>query len=126
MPEAQSNSDPPSHRRSLPATITVGMSVVEIDAGLPGTIVGYTQAYCIYRISQTNALVVAEWRDVALGDMCPANQLLPANVAEIDRNNASAALLRELLALQQFGLTAKQTAALEELIATLCGETADA
>jgi hypothetical protein len=104
----------------MPVTITPGMPVVEIDAGEPGEIVGYTQAFCIYRISESDALVVADWRDVALGDICPAEPLLPADVSENDRRNASAAVLRELLRLKQFVLTATQTAALEELAAELC------
>jgi hypothetical protein len=81
--------------------------------------VGFTQAYCIYRISDSDALVVADWRDVALGDVCPAEPLLPADVSENDRRNASATVLRELLGLKQFGLTARQSAALEELVAEL-------
>ena len=70
---------------------------------------------------ETDALLVANWRDVALGNVCPADPLLSSDVTENDRQNASATLLRELLALKQFGLTPTQTAAHDELIAYLCG-----
>ena len=117
--------DPPAvRRRALPVTITTGMRVMEISDAMPATIVGITSAFCIYRITETGALAVANWRDVALGDVRPAEPLLPAGVIEIDRRNAGATVLRELLALQQFGLTAAQTAALDELVAELCGSLA--
>jgi hypothetical protein len=98
------------------------MLVVEVTDGVIGTIVGYTQAYCIYRTRDTQTLAVARWRDIALGNVCPAEPLLPTDVAENDRRNASAAVLQELLALEQFGLTATQSAAFSELVAELCGE----
>ena len=105
--------------KRLPDTITLGMPVVEIDNGMPGTVVGITQAYCIYRIIESQALVVAPWRDIALGHVCPIDALLPADVTKKDRRNAQAAVLRELLHLEQFGLTTVQTTLLEELTATL-------
>jgi hypothetical protein len=97
------------------------MPVVEIDDGLPGTIAGITQAFCIYRLPETETLVVAPWHDIALGNICPAEPLLPVDVTENDRRNAQAAMLREVLALRQFGLTELQTAVLDELIAKLTG-----
>jgi hypothetical protein len=100
--------------------MTAGMRVMEISDAMPATIVGFTQAFCIYRITGNGALAVANWRDVALGNVCPAELLLPAHVAENDQQNASATVLRELLALEQFGLTAAQTATLDELVAILC------
>jgi hypothetical protein len=59
------------------------------------------------------------WRDVVLGNLCPADALLPADVTESDRRNAQAAVLREMLALRQFGLTTVQTTVLDELFANL-------
>ena len=122
MPETPSHADPPVRRKPLPVTITPGMLVVDINDGIPGTIVGITQAYCIYRLPETETLVVAAWRDLALGNVCPADPLLPANVTESDRCNAQATVLRELLALQQFGLSAEQSTVLNELISKLTGE----
>ena len=109
---------------ALPVTLVVGMPVIEVDDGMLATIVGYTEAYCLYRTRDTEALAVAPWRDIALINVRPAAPLLPADVAENDRRNASAAVLRELLALDQFGLTATQTVALSELVAQLCGKSA--
>jgi len=111
-----------NRRRPLPVTITSGMRVIELNDGRPGTICGFTQAYCIYRIEGRETLSVAHWRDLALGGIAPADVLLPETVTENDRRNASATVLRELLALKQFGLTPIQRAALEELTVDLCGE----
>jgi hypothetical protein len=105
----------------LPVAIVPGMRVVEVTDATVGTIVGCTEAFGIYRTSEPHALAVARWCELALLDVCPAAPLLPADVIENDRRNASATVLRELLALEQFGLTAAQTAALRELVAQLCG-----
>lgn len=110
----------PLHRRPLPVTIVVGMPVVEVTNYGTGSIAGMTQAYCIYRLAENDSLVVASWRDIALGNVCPAEPLLPTDVTENDRRNAGACVLRELLALQQFGLTPMQAAIRDELIAALC------
>ena len=121
-PEELQPRHPPSRGPALPVTIVRGMSVIEVTDGMVGTVVAFTQGYCVYRVDGNDALAVAPWRDVALVNVCPAEPLLPADVAENDRQNASAAVLRELLALHQFGLTATQTVALSELVAQLCGE----
>jgi hypothetical protein len=122
VPSQETDLDrPPARRRALPVTITAGMPVMEISDAMPATIVGFTQAFCIYRINETGTLAVAKWRDVALGDVCPAEPLLPIGVTENDRRNTGATVLRQLLALKQFGLTAAQTATLDELVAILCG-----
>lgn len=110
----------PFQRRALPVTITTDMPVVEVADGVPGRIVGITPAYCVYRFAETGALAVAAWHEVALGNICPADPLLPLDVEGKDRQNASAALLRELLALRQFGLTPVQQASLDELVDALC------
>ena len=98
------------------------MQVVDREDESPTTIVGFTQGFCLYRHDGSDEVAVAAWRDVALCGVTPAQPLLPASISQIDRNNASAAVLRELLALRQFGLTATQTAALEELTQQLCVE----
>ena len=118
----EDEADFPSERQAdpLPITIVPGMRAVDMSCDGTGTIVGFTQAFCIYRIDATDGLAVANWRDVAVGPVCPAKPLLPADVTENDRRNTSAMLLRELLALQQFDLTPKQTAAYDELIEKLC------
>jgi hypothetical protein len=121
MPPTFSVPDPPpARRRPLPVTITHGMPVVEIDDAMPATIVGITSAYCIYCIAETGTLSVAPWRNMALGNICPADALLPDDVTECDRGNAQATVLRELLTLRPFGLTASQAAVLDELVAQLC------
>jgi hypothetical protein len=98
------------------------MPVIEVTDGIFGTIVGITQAFCLYRLNDTDALCVAAWPEIALSNICPAAPLLPTNVTENDRRNAGAGVLRELLALQQFGLTTAQQEALDELVAELCDE----
>ena len=100
-----------------------GMTVHEACDGTAGTVVGITQAYCVYRVADGRQLCVAHWRDLALGNICPAEPLLPAEVSENDRRNASATVLRELLSLERLGsLTPAQQAVLEELIALLCSD----
>ena len=91
------------------------MSVVDITLEPAGTLVAFTGAYCIYRLDGSDTLAVANWRDVAVGPVCPAAPLLPAGVEENDRRNASATVIRELLALKQFGLSERQTTAYDEL-----------
>ena len=112
--------------RPLPVTIVPGRHVFDVSDCPSGTVAGITQAYCLYRLADTETenetLCVAAWRDIALGNICPAGLLLPADVTENDRRNASATALRELLQLKQFGqLTPAQKAALDELMASLLG-----
>ena len=95
------------------------MAVVPVDTQ-PAAIVGITEKYCIFRLEA--GLAVEPWSGVAVANVCPARPLLPEETVEIDRQNAEAVLLRELLSLQQFGLTEKQEAALWELTCELGGE----
>jgi hypothetical protein len=89
--------------------------------GTPGHIAGISQAFCIYRLVDAETLCVANWRDIAIGNICPAPSLLPATVSENDGRNGSATVLRELLALHQVApLTSAQKATLEELVCFLC------
>jgi hypothetical protein len=104
----------------LPVTIVPGMTVVEASDGTRGTIAGITETYCIYRGAGTDTLAVSPWDALALANICPARPLLPADTTERDRRNTSAAVLHELLTLQQFGLSDKQQAVMSELIAELC------
>ena len=88
--------------RPLPVAIVPGLQVCVMPDGSPGIITGI-------------------WQDVALGNVCPAPTLLPIDVTENDRRNASATVLRELLALQQVAeLTPDQTTTLEGLVNLLC------
>jgi hypothetical protein len=51
IPSQESDLDhPPNRCRALPLTVTAGMPVVEVSDAMPATIVGFTQAFCIYRI----------------------------------------------------------------------------
>ncbi len=120
MPDTPSDLAP-TVRRPLPVTTTPDMPVIDINDGISGTIFGITQEYCIYCFAETDGLAVARWREVALGNVCPAEPLLPADVTQRDSDNARAAVLRELLALHHFGLTAAQTTVLDELVADLTG-----
>ena len=63
--------------------------------------------------------MIARGRNVALGNVCPAAPLLPADITVNDRRNAQAVMLREMLALEPFGLTDGQRAVLAELVAEL-------
>jgi hypothetical protein len=98
----------------LPITIVPGMAVVPFDSQ-PKEVIGITERYCVYRDPTLNILGIEPWKDVAVANVCPARPLLPDSTDEIDCQNGQAVLLRELLALQQFGLTEKQEAVLEEL-----------
>ena len=102
--------------RLLPVAIVSGMQLFPVDDIAPATVEGITQEYCIHRLEGT--LAVSRWRNLAVS-VCPARPLLPTDIAENDRRNAAATVLRELLALQPFGFTAAQQQAFEELVATL-------
>jgi hypothetical protein len=104
----------------LPATIVPGMQVVPLEDATLGTVRGITQAYCVYQLAGSGRLCVAAWSQLALANVSPTHQLLPADVTENDRQNASAMVLRELLLLEPFGLSAAQAAAKEELLHQLC------
>ena len=122
MIESQVEQTQPA-RRALQVPIVRGMTVHEVCDGTAGTVVGITQAYCVYRVADGQQLCVAHWRDLALGNICPAEPLLPADVSENDRRNASATVLCELRSLERLGsLTPAQQAVLEELIALLCSD----
>ncbi len=110
----------PEHRQ-LQVAVAVGMPVCELGDGMPGIVVGITEAYCIYRIDATETLCVRRWREIGLGNICPAPTLLPTDVNVNDRHNASATLLRELLALEHVAsLTTAQQTTLCELTNLLC------
>jgi hypothetical protein len=99
------------------------MAVIPIEDADVGTVVGITQAYCVYRLAETNCLQVSNWRDLALANICPAAPLLPNNVKENDHRNASATVLQELLALGRVGsLTPEQRAVVEGLLGYLCDQ----
>lgn len=109
-------------RRPLQVPVVQGMPVHEVCDGTAGTIVGITQAYCVYRLAEGRQLCVAPWRELALANVCPAEPLLPTDVSANDRRNANAALLRELLYVARLGsLTPAQQAVMDELVADLCG-----
>lgn len=111
----------PKHR-PLQVAVAQGMTICEIGDGRPGNIVGITEAFCIYRLDDSETLCVANWRDIALSNICPASTLLATDVNENDRRNASATLLRELLGIQLVAtLSPTQQATLDELLAFLCG-----
>jgi hypothetical protein len=101
-------------------TIVPGMTVVPIEDAPAGTIRGITETCCIYQLAESDRFCVAAWRELALANVCPTPQLLPADVTQADRQNASAAVLRELLLMEQFGLSPAQQAAKDELLTQLC------
>ena len=110
-----------SKHRPLQVAVAQGMPVCEMGDGTPGSIVGIMEAFCIYRLHDIETLCVANWRDIALSNICPASTLLATDVNENDRRNASATLLRELLGLQRVAtLTTAQQATLKELVELLC------
>ena len=109
------------HRQPpMPVTILAGMPVVEASDGTSGTVLGITEACCVYRVDSTGSVAVSPWHNMALSNICPASPLLPSDTTERDRRNASVGVLRELLALRQLGLTETQQAAIDELIRELC------
>ena len=110
-----------SHHHPLHVAIVPGMPVCVMTDGSPGTVAGITQAFCIYRIDGTDSLAVANWRDIAVGNICPAPTLLPTDITENDRRNASATVLRELIGLEHVAeLTPGQSTTLKELVRLLC------
>lgn len=113
---------PPARaHRPIPVPIVPGMTVHETCDGTAGTVAGITQAYCVYRTRDGDQLSVANWRDLTLGNICPAESLLGDDVADQDRRNGSATVLRELLLLERLGpLTPAQAAVRDELVADLC------
>ena len=71
--QTESDSSAAPQLRPLPITIVPGMRVVDMTNDAAGTIVGFTQAFCIFRIEGTESLCVANWRNVSLGPVCPAD-----------------------------------------------------
>ncbi|MEO8493891.1 MAG: hypothetical protein ABI614_02395 [Planctomycetota bacterium] len=111
----------PKHR-PLQVAVVRGMTVCEVGDGTRSSIVGITEAFCIYRLHDIETLCVTRWREIALSNICPASVLLPTDVDENDRRNASATLLRELLGLERVAtLTPTQQTTREELLELLCG-----
>jgi len=103
----------------LPITITPGMQVVRVEDNPIGRIAGITAGYCAYTLG--GAVWVDRWNNLALLGVCPASPLLPSAVAENDRLDACARVLRELALLKSLGeLTQAQRAAINELTGTLC------
>lgn len=78
----------PKHR-PLQVAVAQGMLVCEMGDGTPGDIVGITEAFCIYRLHDIETLCVANWREIAVSNICPASTLLATDVNENDRRNAS-------------------------------------
>ena len=116
-------SSPRSEKRPLPVTVVPGMTVVHIRDAEVGTVVGITQAYCVYRLAETNGLQVSNWRDLALANICPADPLLPDDVKENDHRNASATVLREMLALERISsLTEEQRAVVDGFLGYMCDQ----
>ena len=113
-------SSEPSYRALLPITIVPGTRVHNWVDESAGTVVGVCRDYCICQLDQSEDLWVGNWRDLAVGGLCPARQLLPADVTENDLRNASAVLLKELLNVRQFGWSDTQTVLHEELVESLC------
>lgn len=117
----KANLGPETSWPSLPITIVPGQPVFDLADGTPGLVVGVTEAYCLYR-TQDSRLAVSSWRETAVSAICPAAQLLPREVTASDVRNASARLLRELLARELVApLTENQRATREELVKLLCG-----
>ena len=110
-------------RPPLPVTIVPGMHVYEVVEIPRGEIVAITQAYCLYRLADSDRLCISNWRELALANVCPADPLLPPEVTENDERNAAATALRELLALVEVRpLTEAQSTARDELIRYLRGD----
>jgi hypothetical protein len=121
--QAVAGSSPGTGNSPLPVTLVPGMTVVPLEGAAVGTVVGITQAYCVYRLVGTDGLQVSSWRDLALANICPAAPLLPNEVRENDHRNASATVLRELLALGRVSsLTPEQRAVVEGLLGYLCDQ----
>ena len=75
-----------------------GAVIFARDMGVSEEVIGLTLIAFGTSLPELAASVVAAYRghaDVALGNVCPAEPLLPADVAENDRRNASAAVLGE-------------------------------
>lgn len=114
-------SSPDDMPTPVEVNIIPGMPVYEVWSATKGTVVSFTQAYCIYRAEGASDLTVTPWHELALANIRPAERKLPRELAEIDLANARAALLREFTAAKSFGLTVNQLAAYHELVAMLCG-----
>jgi hypothetical protein len=107
----------PSSKTSV--LVYPGMPIVECAEATTGKLVGATEAYCIYRLDETDTHVVSHWREVAVAGITPVFAPPPATLAGIDRQNARAVVLRELLFLEPFGLSTAESAVLRDLLAQL-------
>ena len=74
-------------------------------------------AFCVFAVE--DALCVSPWRDVAIGNIVPAREMLPPDIEDHDRRNYYARVLRELEGLKPLGFTPALRAAYDELLHAL-------
>ena len=87
--------------------------MVDLQSELVGTVVAVTPAFCVFEVE--GALCVSPWRDVAIGNIVPAREMLPPDIEDHDRRNWYARILRELEGLKPFDLTPALRAAYDDL-----------
>ncbi len=90
-----------------------GTPVVDLQNELVGTVVAMTPAFCVFEVE--GALCVSPWRDVAIGNIVPAREMLPPDIEDHDRRNWYARILRELEGLKPLGFTPALQAAYDDL-----------
>ncbi len=57
--------------------------MVDLQSELVGTVVAVTPAFCVFEVE--GALCVSSWRDVAIGNVVPARETLPPDIAAARR-----------------------------------------
>ena len=108
-----------SSEPSYQFAIGPGMRVANWKHHSTGRVIGVCMDYCIYRL-ENDHMCVDNWRDLAVAGLRPGPQVLPTDVTENDKRNASAILLKELLYAEQFGWSETQRVLRDELVTYLC------
>ena len=114
MPPTSTSADP---QQPTPLVIVPGTLVVDRKHELAGTVIAVAPAFCVLQVE--DALCVSPWRDVAVGNVAPAPEMLPGEIAEHDRLNGHARVLRELEALKSEGLVPALQVAYDDVLRRL-------
>ncbi|MFA9479354.1 hypothetical protein ACERK3_13775 [Phycisphaerales bacterium AB-hyl4] len=89
-------------RSPLPIVVP-GMRVFDHRQCVKGVVVAVTPDRCVFReADQPSQLMVSPWSHIALLDVGPDEEALPAALEERDRRNAWAFVLKELVYLEQY------------------------
>jgi|GEM_PF-1197709 len=104
--------------------IAPGTPVYDTRHATAGQAVGVTNGYCLFQVDSQetkNSFSVTPWRDLAIGNIGPAQHLLPADPDQRDRLDTYAVLFRELTSVHPDDMFPALVKTLQELQIILTG-----